>query len=41
MPYNQITVTGSIAPGPDPKGPNPTTIRQTIYDALNTNGFSF
>lgn len=41
MPYNQITVTGTIAPGPDPKGPNPATIRQTIYDALNTNGFSF
>lgn len=41
MPYNQITATGIIAPGPDPSGPSRGQICQIIYDALNQNGYSF
>lgn len=41
MAYNQITADGKIAPGPDPKGPDPKTIRETIFQALNKDGFSF
>lgn len=41
MPYNQITTGGTIAPGPDPTGPNKATIHKIIYDTLNSGGFSF
>lgn len=41
MPYNQITLTGSIAPGPDPVGPTRKEIRDLIENALNTDGYSF
>lgn len=30
MPYNQITATGTIAPGPDPVGPTGQEIRDLI-----------
>ena len=41
MPYNQITTTGSIAPGADPIGPSKAEIHKIIYDTLNSGGFSF
>lgn len=41
MPYNQITSTGTIAPGPSPKGPQKTEIHKIIFDTLNKDGFSF
>ncbi len=41
MPYNQITVTGTIAPGPDPAGPTRREIRDLIEAALNSDGYSF
>lgn len=41
MPYNQITTTGTIAPGAAPAGPNAKQIRDLIENALNTDGFVF
>lgn len=41
MKYDQITTTGVIAPGPAPKGPSANVIRDTIFNSLNSNGFSF
>lgn len=41
MPYNQITPTGIIAPGPDPAGPSKGEIHKIIFDTLNSDGFSF
>lgn len=41
MAYNQISPTGSILPGPDPKGPTPEEIKDIIYNALNQNDFTF
>lgn len=39
MPYNQITNTLGIAPGPDPAGPTRHQIRQIINDALENDGY--
>lgn len=41
MPYNQITATGTIAPGPDPVGPSGKAIRDLIEKTLNSDGFAF
>lgn len=41
MPYNQITVTGAIAPGVAPTGPDAKQIRDLIDKELNSNGFIF
>ena len=40
MPYNQITSTLGIAPGPDPIGPSQHQIRQIINDALVNDGYT-
>jgi hypothetical protein len=40
MPNNQITATGSIAPGPDPTGPSSKEIHQILFDTLNKDGYS-
>lgn len=40
MPYNQITPNLTIAPGSDPAGPSPQTIRQTIENALLSDGYT-
>lgn len=40
MPYNQITARLTIAPGPDPAGPSPQRIRQTIEDSLIADGYT-
>ena len=39
MPYNQITVAGTIAPGPDPTGPTSQEIHQLLFDTLNKDGY--
>lgn len=39
MPYNQITSSLTIAPGPDPVGPSPQIIRQTIENSLLADGY--
>lgn len=41
MPYNQITTTGTIAPGPNPVGPSRSEIHKLIFDTLNSDGYSF
>lgn len=41
MPYNQITATGAIAPGPDPVGPSGKEIRDLIEATLNSDDYSF
>lgn len=41
MTYNQIMTNGTIAPGTDPAGPRPNIIRNIIFSALNSNGFTF
>lgn len=41
MDYNQITVTGTIAPGPNPPTMSAVDIKQAIFDALNKNDFTF
>ena len=41
MSYNQITTTGTIAPGPDPAGPTGKEIRDLIEKTLNSNDFHF
>ncbi len=41
MPYNQITATGTIAPGPEPVGPTGQEIRDLIETTLNSDGFTF
>lgn len=41
MAYYQITPTGGIAPGPDPIGPSKKEICDLIFDALNTDAYSF
>ena len=41
MSYNQITTTGTIAPGPDPAGPTGKEIRDIIEKTLNSDGFTF
>lgn len=40
MAYNQITAGPVITPGPDPTGPSPQVIRQTIEDALLADGYA-
>lgn len=40
MPYNQIIAGPTISPGPDPAGPSPHVIRQTIENALLADGYT-